>query len=108
MGVVGDMTSAIATALDRVGPRLRQLCEVSNPRIRLTVTEVKRPHNSALTRSPGGLQAWKIVVPASDSMPAPKAHQGCEWLFLFSGRIGPQGERVHGGAKTTGRKASVE
>jgi hypothetical protein len=105
---VGDMTSAIATALDQVGPRLRQLCEVSDPRIRLKVTEVTGRTVLPLTRPPGGLQAWKIVVPAINRMPAPKAHQGCEWQFVFSGRIGPQGECVHAGAKTTGRKASVE
>ncbi|MDT7711515.1 MAG: hypothetical protein QOG46_204 [Pseudonocardiales bacterium] len=105
---MGDVTSEIATALDQVGPRPRQLCEVSDPRIRLKVTEVNGRTVLPLTRSPGGSQAWKIVDPASNSMPAPKAHQECEWSFVFSGRIGPQGERVHAAAKTTGRKASVE
>jgi hypothetical protein len=99
------MTSEIATALDPVGPRPRQLCEVSDLRIRLKVTGRMV---LSLTRYPGGLQAWKIVVPASNSMPAPKARQACEWSFVLSGRIGPQGERVHAAAKTTSRKTSVE
>jgi hypothetical protein len=104
-GVVGNTTSAIATAFDKVGPRRRQLWEVGDPGIRLKVNGVTV---LALTRSPGGSQAWKIVVPASTSGHAPKAHQGCERLFVFSGRIGPHDGSVHARAKTTGRKASVE
>lgn len=202
MGVVEDMTRAIATALEHVGPRLKQLRarrgvtltalslatgiskstlsrletgqrraslelllplaqtyrvplddlvgapEVGDPRIRLKATKVNGRTVLPLTRSPGGLQAWKIIIPASDSTPAPKAHEGYESLFVLSGRMrlvlgdhdlvldageaaefdthvphwfgstgdepaeilsmfGPQGERVHTRAKTTGRKAPV-
>jgi mannose-6-phosphate isomerase-like protein (cupin superfamily) len=40
----------------------------------------------ALTR-PGGVQAWKIVIPRSQSKPKPRAHDGFEWLYVLSGRI---------------------
>jgi len=136
-----DTTSAIATALDQVGPRLKQLRarrgvtltalseatgiskstlsrletgqrraslelllplaqtyrvplddlvgapEVGDPRIRLKATKVHGRTVLPLTRSPGGLQAWKIIVPASNSTPAPKMHEGYEWLFVLSGRM---------------------
>ena len=67
-----DTTTAIAAALGQVGPRLKQL------RARLGVP---------LTRTPGGVQAWKINVPASNSEPSPKSHEGYEWLFALSGRM---------------------
>ena len=67
-----DTTTAIAAALVPVGPRLKQL------RARLGVT---------LTRTPGGVQAWKINVPASNSEPSPKSHEGYEWLFALFGRM---------------------
>ena len=40
-----------------------------------------------LTRQPGGVQAWKIVIPASNSTPVLKAHEGYEWLYVLSGRM---------------------
>ena len=33
------------------------------------------------------MQAWKIIVPASNSEPVPKSHEGYEWLFVLSGRM---------------------
>ena len=67
-----DTTTAIAAALGQVGPRLKQL------RARRGVT---------LTRTPGGVQAWKINVPASTNEPSPNSHEGYEWLFALSGRM---------------------
>ena len=61
--------------------------EVADPRIRLKAHKVHGRTVLPLTRSPGGLQAWKIIVPASNSMPAPKTHEGYEWLFVLSGRM---------------------
>ena len=61
--------------------------EVGDPRIRLKATNVNGRTVLPLTRSPGGVQAWKIIVPASNSEPAPKSHEGYEWLFVLSGRM---------------------
>ena len=47
----------------------------------------QRPHGPAADPLPGGVQAWKIIVPASNSEPAPKSHEGYEWLFVLSGRM---------------------
>jgi transcriptional regulator with XRE-family HTH domain len=200
---MSDTTSAIATALEHVGPRLQQLRarrgvtltalseatviskstlsrletgerraslelllplaqtyrvpldelvgapEVGDPRIRLKARKVNGRTVLPLTRSPAGMQAWKIIVPASNSTPAPQSHEGYEWLFVLSGRMrlllgdhdlvlgageaaefdtrvphwfgstgdgpaeilsmfGPQGERVHARARTTGRKAAAK
>jgi quercetin dioxygenase-like cupin family protein len=37
--------------------------------------------------APGGVQAWKIVIPASQSTPAPRTHDGFEWLYVLAGRM---------------------
>ena len=61
--------------------------ELGDPRVRL------KPHTRngrtviPLTRHPGGLQAWKIIIPAGASRPALKAHDGYEWLYVLSGRM---------------------
>ena len=136
-----DPTTAIAVALDRVGPRLKQLRtqrgvtltalaeatgiskstlsrletgqrraslelllplaqayrvplddlvgapEVGDPRIRLKPSRVHGRTVLPLTRQPGGLQAWKIIVPAGHTEPQPKSHEGHEWLYVLSGRM---------------------
>jgi transcriptional regulator with XRE-family HTH domain len=41
-----------------------------------------------LTRQPGGLQAFKHVIPAGKPQdPDPKTHAGYEWLYVLSGRL---------------------
>jgi len=138
--VPNDVESAIASALDQVGPRLRRVRdqrgltlteaahrtgmskstlsrletgqrrpslelllplaqayrvplddlvgapEVGDPRIRLKPRKVKGRTVLPLTR-PGGIQAWKIVIPRTLSDPAPRAHDGFEWLYVLSGRM---------------------
>lgn len=42
-----------------------------------------------LTRRPGGLQAYKMVIPpgSPDVEPELKVHEGYEWFYVLSGRI---------------------
>ena len=42
-----------------------------------------------LTRRPGGLQAYKMIIPAHwpAGEPEPKVHDGYEWLYLLSGQL---------------------
>ena len=136
-----DTATAIAAALDQVGPRLKQLRvqrgatitsvaaatgiskstlsrletgqrrpslelllplaqayhvplddlvgapEVGDPRIRLKPQRVKGRTVIPLTRHPGGMQAWKIVIPTAKVKPELRAHEGHEWLYVLSGRM---------------------
>jgi transcriptional regulator with XRE-family HTH domain len=136
-----DTSSALTTALEQVGPRLRRLRsqrgitltalaattgiskstlsrletgqrrpslelllplaqaysvplddlvgapEVGDPRVRLKPHRVNGRTVLPLTRQAGGMQAWKIIVPASKSEPVLKAHEGYEWLYVISGRM---------------------
>jgi transcriptional regulator with XRE-family HTH domain len=61
--------------------------EVGDPRIRLKARHVHGRTVVPLTRQPNGVQAWKIVVPARQSTPQPRAHEGYEWLYVLSGRM---------------------
>ncbi|WP_037672983.1 helix-turn-helix domain-containing protein [Streptomyces griseus] len=40
-----------------------------------------------LTRQPGGLQAYKVLVPRRQEEPEPRVHEGYEWLYVLSGRL---------------------
>ncbi|MFG3711830.1 helix-turn-helix domain-containing protein [Micromonospora sp. NPDC047730] len=42
-----------------------------------------------LTRRAGGIQAYKLVIPASSSRrePDPQTHEGYEWLYVLNGRL---------------------
>jgi transcriptional regulator with XRE-family HTH domain len=42
-----------------------------------------------LSRRPGGIQAYKQIVPprGPDARPDPKTHEGYEWLYVLTGRL---------------------
>ena len=61
--------------------------EVGDPRVRLKPKRVNGRTVVPLTGQPGGLQAWKIVVPARRVEPELKAHEGYEWLYVLAGRM---------------------
>jgi transcriptional regulator with XRE-family HTH domain len=60
--------------------------EVGDPRIRLKPRRVNGRTVLPLTR-PGGVQAWKIVIPRTQLEPQPRRHDGFEWLYVLSGRM---------------------
>ncbi len=61
--------------------------EVGDPRIRLKPRRVNGRTVLPLTQQPGGVQAWKIIIPATQSHPKPRVHDGYEWLYVLAGRI---------------------
>jgi transcriptional regulator with XRE-family HTH domain len=61
--------------------------EVGDPRIRLKPRRVKGRTVVPLTKQPGAVQAWKIVIPSSQSDPNPRIHDGYEWIYVLSGRM---------------------
>ena len=61
--------------------------EVGDPRIRLKPRRVHGRTVLPLTRHPGGVQAWKIVIPANQTTPQPRTHDGYEWLYVLTGRM---------------------
>ncbi|WP_107402016.1 helix-turn-helix domain-containing protein [Streptomyces oceani] len=61
--------------------------EVGDPRVRLTPQQVHGGTVLPLTRQPGPLQAYKMVIPASRNVPDPRGHEGYEWLYVLAGRL---------------------
>lgn len=60
--------------------------EVGDPRIRLKPRRVNGRIVLPLTH-PGGIQAWKIVIPTTQSTPTMRTHDGFEWLYVLSGQM---------------------
>jgi transcriptional regulator with XRE-family HTH domain len=61
--------------------------ESGDPRIRLRPRRVHGRTVLPLTRHPGGVQAWKILIPADQTTPQPRTHDGYEWLYVLTGRM---------------------
>ncbi len=61
--------------------------DTGDPRIRLKPQQVKGRTVVPLTRHPGGVQAWKIVIPVTQSEPSLRTHDGHEWLYVLTGRM---------------------
>lgn len=61
--------------------------EVGDPRIRLTARRVNGRTVLPLTRQPGALQAWKVIIPAIQTEPDLRVHEGYEWLYVLAGRL---------------------
>jgi transcriptional regulator with XRE-family HTH domain len=67
----------LVDAPDTGDPRIR-----SRPMLRHGRTFI------SLTRRPGGLQSFKMVMPVDDEpSPTLKTHDGYEWLYVLSGKV---------------------
>ena len=60
---------------------------VSDPRVRSEPIQRHGRTYWPLTRQPGGLQAFKVLVPQRQEEPDPRTHEGYEWLYVMSGRL---------------------
>ncbi|MQS38699.1 helix-turn-helix domain-containing protein [Streptomyces katsurahamanus] len=61
--------------------------EVGDPRVRLTPRRVNGSVVLPLTRQPGPLQAYKMVIPVTRSTPELCTHEGYEWFYVLAGRL---------------------
>ena len=61
--------------------------ETGDRRLRPRPRRVKGRAVVPLTADPRGVQAWKIVIPASLREPRLRAHEGREWIYVLSGRL---------------------
>lgn len=60
---------------------------VDDPRVRAKPIVRHGRTYLPLTRQPGGLQAFKVIVPEGNQEPEPRTHEGYEWLYVLSGRL---------------------
>jgi transcriptional regulator with XRE-family HTH domain len=61
--------------------------EVGDPRVHLKPHQVNGRTVIPLTRQPGGVQVWKIVIPTSKNRVEMKTHEGYEWMYVISGKL---------------------
>jgi transcriptional regulator with XRE-family HTH domain len=62
--------------------------ETGDPRVRARPVVRHGRTFLPLTRRPGGLQAFKMIIPASEAEPPERGtHEGYEWLYVLSGRV---------------------
>ncbi len=61
--------------------------EVGDPRVRFTPRNRNGRIVVPLTRQPGGIQAWKAIIPPEQNEPELRTHEGHEWLYVLSGQL---------------------
>ncbi|MEU7897192.1 XRE family transcriptional regulator [Nonomuraea sp. NPDC049152] len=61
--------------------------EVGDPRVRIAPRQAHGMTVLPLTRQPGAIQAFKLVIPVRRQEPELKTHEGYEWLYVLSGRL---------------------
>ncbi len=62
---------------------------VGDPRIRPRPKKMGDMTVLPLTRRPGGVQAFKMIVPERPADPEPRPHEGYAWLYVLNGRRRP-------------------
>lgn len=60
---------------------------VGDPRVRLRPRQAHGATVVPLTERPGGLQAYKMLIPWRGDRPDPRVHEGYEWLYVLDGRL---------------------
>lgn len=58
---------------------------VGDPRIRPRPQRMNDMIVLPLTRRPGGVQAFKMIIPERLPEPDPRVHEGYEWLYVLNG-----------------------
>jgi transcriptional regulator with XRE-family HTH domain len=61
--------------------------EVGDPRVRFTPRNRNGRTVVPLTRQPGGIQAWKTIIPPESGELELRTHEGYEWLYVLAGRV---------------------
>ncbi|WP_353952571.1 XRE family transcriptional regulator [Knoellia sp. S7-12] len=61
--------------------------QVGDPRVRFTPRKRNGRTVVPLTRQPGGIQAWKAVIPPEAGERELRTHEGYEWLYVLAGQV---------------------
>lgn len=58
-----------------------------DPRTRLKPVRRNGRTLIPLTRRPGGVQAYKMIIPPGEPEPKLQTHEGYEWMYVLAGRL---------------------
>lgn len=82
-----ELLLPIAQALQVPLDELVAAPRTADPRVHAPARKVNGITVFPLTRQPGPLQAFKMVLPADRTEPEVRVHEGYEWLYVLSGRL---------------------
>ncbi|MFI9403494.1 helix-turn-helix domain-containing protein [Nocardia sp. NPDC052316] len=82
-----ELLLPIALALQVPLEELVATPKIADPRVHAPARKVNGITVFPLTRQPGPLQAFKMMLPADRTEPEPRVHEGYEWLYVLSGRL---------------------
>ena len=58
-----------------------------DPRVRTKALKRNGRTLIPLTRQPGGIRAYKMIIPAGEPVGEQQSHEGYEWMYVLSGRL---------------------
>ena len=61
--------------------------QTGDPRVRLRPVHRHGMTMLALTRRPGGLQAYKLIIPPGSGDTEQRSHEGYDWVYVLAGRL---------------------
>ncbi|WP_194819057.1 helix-turn-helix domain-containing protein [Nocardia sp. XZ_19_385] len=82
-----ELLLPVAMALQVPLDELVAAPKIADPRVHPTVRKVNGTTVLPLTKQPGPLQAYKMIIPTDRSEPDPRVHEGHEWLYVLSGQL---------------------
>ncbi len=82
-----DLLLRLAQAHEVPVDELIQEPATADPRVQ--AEPVRRPGRVMLplTRRPGGVQAYKMIIEPSRALPDQRSHEGYEWMYVLNGRL---------------------
>jgi transcriptional regulator with XRE-family HTH domain len=58
-----------------------------DPRVHMQPVRGNEMTMIPLTRRPGGVHAYKVIIPVRRSAPSLKVHEGYEWIYVLNGEL---------------------
>jgi transcriptional regulator with XRE-family HTH domain len=82
-----ELLLALARAYQVPLDELAGVPPTGDPRIRPRPVQRNGRTLIPLTRQPGGIRAYKVIVPAGEPEGEQQSHEGYEWMYVLSGRL---------------------
>ena len=82
-----ELLLRLARAYDMSVDELLAEPPTSDPRIQHDPISHNGRTMLPLTRRPGGVQAYKMIIAPDDHQPKQQSHEGYEWMYVLNGRL---------------------
>ena len=82
-----ELLLALARAHDVPLDELVGAPPTGDPRVHLRPVTAHGMTMLPLSRRPGGVQAYKLIIPATSTAPDLQTHEGYEWMYVLEGKL---------------------